>query len=405
MLGAGALFFSVKFEGANRTSPLLASELPRLDTASSIEEDGRARSFPAGETPMDEWKPFVLLACSMILAPIVWRVILGALRKFRSRQEPDYLGRFVEHLGNPLTLLAPVFVGRMGLAFVTLPESAQGRIEHLLTLLLIFGIGWGLISSTEILDEVLDTHFDVAQKDNLEARRVHTKFALFRRTLIVLVTIFTAGLMLMTFPAVRQLGAGLLASAGIAGIVLGVAARPTVENLIAGLQLALTDPINLDDVVIVEGEWGRIEEIGSTYVVVRIWDDRRLVLPLQYFITRPFQNWTRRTAEITGQVTLEVDYTTPVDEVRQAVGTMVESCEFWDRRFWNLQVTDAGERTMRLRVLVTAADASKAWDFRCSLREQLIGYLQEHHPNALPRMRTTVDVSRAQDESQANQVS
>jgi small-conductance mechanosensitive channel len=208
--------------------------------------------------------------------------------------------------------------------------------------------------------------------------------------LVIVIGVVTAGALLMTFPAIRQLGAGLLASAGIVGIVLGVAARPTVELLIAGVQLALTEPIRLDDVVIVEGEWGRIEDINATHVAIRIWDDRRLIVPVSYFLTQPFQNWTRVTADITGQVTLEVDYATPIEKVRAAAGRIVEASAHWDRRFWNLQVVEAGERTIRLRVLASAGDASSAWDLRCEIREKLIGFLQERHPEALPRFRASL---------------
>ena len=195
----------------------------------------------------------------------------------------------------------------------------------------------------------------------------------------------------MTFPAVRHLGAGLLASAGIVGLVIGIAARPTVETIIAGVQLALTEPIRLDDVVIVEGEWGRIEEITATYIVVRIWDDRRLIVPVTHFLQQPFQNWTRVTADLLGQVALEVDYRTPVEEVRSEVGRLVEASPDWDRRFWNLQVVEAGEHTMRLRVLLSAADASTAWNLRCEIREKLIAYLQAQHPEALPRIRASLE--------------
>jgi small-conductance mechanosensitive channel len=165
--------------------------------------------------------------------------------------------------------------------------------------------------------------------------------------------------------------------------------------LIAGVQLALTEPIRLDDVVVVEGEWGRIEEINATHVAIRIWDDRRLILPVSYFLTQPFQNWTRVTADVTGQVTLEVDYTTPVEEVRAAAGRIVEASPHWDRRFWNLQVVEAGERTIRLRVLASAGDSSSAWNLRCEIREKLIGFLQERHPEALPRLRAALEGGRA----------
>jgi small-conductance mechanosensitive channel len=173
----------------------------------------------------------------------------------------------------------------------------------------------------------------------------------------------------------------------VLGVILGFAAQKTISNLFAGFQVALAQPIRMDDVVIVEGEWGRIEEITLTYVVVHIWDDRRLIVPLSDFIEKPFQNWTRASAQLLGSVLLWVDYSLPLEETRQAVRQIVEASPLWDRRFWNLQVSDASERAMQIRVLCTAADASKAWDLRCEVREKLIVFIQQHHPRSLPRLR------------------
>jgi small-conductance mechanosensitive channel len=186
---------------------------------------------------------------------------------------------------------------------------------------------------------------------------------------------------------VRNLGASLLASAGIAGLVVGIAARPILGNLLAGLQIALTQPIRIDDVVVVEGEWGRIEEIGAAYVVVAIWDQRRLVLPLQYFIEKPFENWTRAASELLGTVFLWVDYGMPVDLLREELRRVCEASPDWDRRVAEIQVTEAGERAVQLRVLVSARDASRAWDLRCHVRERLIDYVRREHPEFLPRLR------------------
>lgn len=296
-----------------------------------------------------------------------------------------------QHLRRPLLLLAPILAVRIFLPLAGLSEEVLETVHHSIAMLLILGAGWLLIALTSVFDEFLDRRFVLDIADNLTARRVHTRFLLLRRILVTIISCLTAGGLLMTFPAVRHLGAGLLASAGIVGIVLGIAARPTVETLIAGVQLALTEPIRLDDVVIVEGEWGRIEEIAATYVVVRIWDDRRLIVPVTHFLTQSFQNWTRVTADLLGHVTLEVDYRTPVEEVRSEAGRVIEASPDWDRRFWNLQVVEVGERTMRLRVLVSAGDASKAWNLRCEVREKLVGYLQKHHPEALPRIRASLE--------------
>jgi small-conductance mechanosensitive channel len=180
----------------------------------------------------------------------------------------------------------------------------------------------------------------------------------------------------------------ILASAGIVGIIIGFAAQRTIANLFAGLQLAMTQPIRLDDVVIVEGEWGRIEEITLTYVVIHIWDDRRLVVPLSYFIEKPFQNWTRVSADLLGSVFVWADYTLPIADLRPAVQRIVEGCQDWDRRFWNLQVTDTTDRAIQIRVLATASNASKAWDLRCEIREKILGFLQQQYPQSLPKVRT-----------------
>jgi small-conductance mechanosensitive channel len=191
----------------------------------------------------------------------------------------------------------------------------------------------------------------------------------------------------VTFEGVRQLGTAVLASAGIAGIVIGFAAQRSLSTFVAGLQIALTQPIRVDDVVIVEGEWGWIEQITLTYVVVRIWDLRRLVLPVNYFLERPFQNWTRVTADILGTVFILADYTVPIDSLREELRRLAEASEKWDRKVCGLVVTNATDRALELRALVSAADASKSWELRCEVREGLVKYLQENHPESLPKVR------------------
>lgn len=202
--------------------------------------------------------------------------------------------------------------------------------------------------------------------------------------------------MLMTFPAIRQIGAGLLASAGLAGLIVGMAMKNTLSSLIAGIQIAFTQPIRLEDAVVVEGEWGWIEQIEMTYVVVRIWDLRRLILPLSYFIEHPFQNWTRQSADLLGAVTLNVDYTVPVEEVRKELRRIVESTDKWKGEVCALQVTDADKQTIQLRALVDARDSGTAWDLRCYVREKLIQFLQDKYPHALPRLRAEFTHSKGQ---------
>jgi small-conductance mechanosensitive channel len=229
--------------------------------------------------------------------------------------------------------------------------------------------------------------YDITAADNLEARKVHTQVQVLSRTLYFIIALFAVASMLMMFEEVRRFGTSILASAGVVGIIIGFAAQRTIANLFAGFQLAVAQPIRLDDVVIVEGEWGRVEEITLTYVVIKIWDQRRLIVPLSHFIEKPFQNWTRVTSEILGSVFLFVDYTLPIEEVRAEVKRLVEAHPDWDKKFWNVQVTDATDRSVQLRVLVTAANSGNAWNLRCHLREKLIEFLQKHHPDKLPKVR------------------
>jgi small-conductance mechanosensitive channel len=204
---------------------------------------------------------------------------------------------------------------------------------------------------------------------------------------VTLVIVLALGAMLMTFPAIRTLGTTLLASAGVVGLVAGIAARPLFENLIAGVQLALTQPIRIDDVVVVENQFGRIEEIHSTYVVVRVWDLRRLVLPLTYFITTPFENWTRRTANLIGEVYLFADYAVDVAALRAHLPRILEATPLWDGQTQTVEVTDATDRAVQIRALVSARDSGTLWNLRCYVREALVAYLRDTQPSALPRLR------------------
>lgn len=265
-----------------------------------------------------------------------------------------------------------------------------GLAQQVCALLLIGAVTWLASNAVRGVAQGVITANPTTIADNLQARRIQTQTRVLARTLQGVVLLIGLSLMLMTFPQARQIGTSLLASAGLAGLVAGFAARPVLGNLIAGLQIGLSQPIRLDDVVIVEGEWGVIEEITGTYVVVRIWDQRRLVVPLQYWIEKPFQNWTRSTSELIGTVFLWVDYRTPLAPLREALQRICEASAHWDRRFCLLQVTEAGERALQLRCLVTAASAGAAWDLRCEVREKLVDFLQREYPQYLPRLRAEV---------------
>jgi small-conductance mechanosensitive channel len=262
--------------------------------------------------------------------------------------------------------------------------------RHYTGLLLIAAITWlGMAAARGIAQGVIARHpADVV--DNLQARRIHTQTRVLARTAMGMILVIGLSFMLMTFPGARQLGASLLASAGVAGLVAGIAAKSVFSNLIAGLQIALSQPMRIDDVLIVQGEWGRVEEITGSYVVLRLWDERRLIVPLQWFVENPFQNWTRHNAAILGTVMLWVDYTLPLQPLRAEAQRLADGSPDWDRRVCEVQVVDTSERSMQLRVLVSSASSGQNWNLRCALREGLIDFILREHPHALPRVRAEV---------------
>ncbi len=296
----------------------------------------------------------------------------------------------VRRMRAPMLLLLPLMAVLAVRPGLSLPEGPDEALRRLLAVLTIIAVTWVTVRLIGAVAVAVMRKHRVDVPDNLEARRVHTQLRVIARILSFVVVIVGASTILMTFPSVRQLGASLLASAGIAGLVIGLAAQRVLGNFIAGLQIALTGPIHLDDVVIIDGEWGRIEEITTTYVVVRIWDERRLIVPLSRIIEQPFQNWTRRTAQILGTAFVHADYSVPVHRVREELERIARESPHWDGRLAKLQVTDAKERTLELRALVSAGDASKAWDLRCEVREKLIDFIRREFPHCLPRVRAEI---------------
>jgi small-conductance mechanosensitive channel len=273
------------------------------------------------------------------------------------------------------------------------PHLAEvtGYVFSLLLISLVSHLLYELVDATAAF--VLQQH-RVDVSDNLKARSIYTQVMVLKKVAIVAIGIFTLASALMVFDSVRQFGASILASAGLAGIVIGFAAQRSIATLLAGFQIALTQPIRLDDVVIVENEWGRIEDITLTYVVVNVWDQRRLVVPISYFIEQPFQNWTRASAEILGTIFLYVDYTMPIEPLRAELTRVLRASPLWDGRVNGVQVTEAKAETLEVRALVSAADASKAWDLRCEVREKLVTFVQQQYPESLPRVRAILDPIR-----------
>jgi small-conductance mechanosensitive channel len=316
---------------------------------------------------------------------LAWRS-LGRFARGTSTILDDSLAR---HCRRPTVFVFPVLAVYLCLPLMAeqLGAGSVAFVSNLLMALLIFSVAWTLIRLASVAEDVIADRYDVDVSDNLKARAIHTQFAILRKLSVVAIGVLALGLVLMSFEGFRELGTGILASAGLAGLVVGFAAQKTLGNLLAGIQIAITQPIRTDDVVIVEGEWGRIEEITLTYVVVRIWDLRRLVLPIGYFIEKPFQNWTRVSADILGTVFLYVDYTVPVDAIRAELERIVHGSTDWDGQVCGVQVTDTSPQGIEVRALVSATDASKAWNLRCDVREKLVSFLHREYPGALPKLR------------------
>jgi small-conductance mechanosensitive channel len=332
-----------------------------------------------------------ILAAVVVAMLLVHSLVYRLLADLVSHTSSSLDDSFVRRSRKPAKLILPLLAAIVTLGTLPLPRTAIGPLRHIVGLALIGATAWLAISLLGVIDDAVEQKFRIDVKDNLAARRVQTQVKVLERIVTVVIIIVTTAIGLMTFPEIRQIGSGLLASAGLAGLIVGLAARSTLENLLAGIQVALTEPIRIDDVVIVEGEWGRIEEIRTSYVVVRIWDLRRLVVPISYFIQHPFQNWTRTSADLMGTVFVYVDYTVPVDAVREELKRILAaSRDLWDGKVCVLQVTDSKERTLELRALMSAADSGTAWDLRCRVREKLVEFLQKNYPDSLPRVRAEI---------------
>jgi small-conductance mechanosensitive channel len=329
---------------------------------------------------------FSFLGGAIILHYISFRIFEGFARRTPIAIDDS----LVKYTRGPSRLIILFITARLALPQLNLSPVITDTAGHIIILCLIGSIAWLAIHMTSILDDFVLTQYSIDVKDNLKARKIQTQLQVFKRIVFFVVGIIALATMLMTFENVRQLGTSILASAGIIGIIVGVAAQRTLATLLAGIQIAVTQPIRLDDVVIVENEWGRIEEITLTYVVVRIWDLRRLILPITYFLEKPFQNWTRATADILGTVSLYADYTVPIQAVREELHRILQNSELWDRKVWGLQVTNASERTIELRALMSAPDASDAWNLRCDVREKLIEFIRGNYPDSLPKIRAEI---------------
>jgi len=333
---------------------------------------------------------FAFIALAIIIGLIIHFLLFNIIRKIARRRDAVLDKSVLKHLRSPFMVIMPLIAIRISLPAHSVYISTQA-VDYLSTVvstILIISIAWLLIRLTNILEDLVLARYKIDVKDNLEARKIFTQMDIIRKILIFVICIFSLAAVLMNFENFRHIGTSMLASAGVAGLIIGFAAQRTIANVLAGFQIALTQPIRIDDVVIVENEWGRIEEITLTYVVVAIWDMRRLVLPISYFIEQPFQNWTRTSADILGTVFLYVDYTVPIDEIRTELGKILKDSEHWDGKVWRLHTTEANDRTVEIRALMSAEDSGAAWELRCEVREKLIDFVQKNYPDGLPKFRT-----------------
>lgn len=328
-----------------------------------------------------------VVAVALIVGFIIKIIITSLLRYYKNTSDYSFLKSALTHLGPALNHFVPLLMLNIMLPFMELTKQQESIVSRLIEILLIISFAGLLISAIRVFEDYVYHTYDLNKANNLKERKIRTQLQFIRKVMVVLIILITIAIVLLSFDNVRKIGAGLLTGVGIGGIIIGFAAQKSLANFLAGFQIAFTQPIRIDDVLVVEGEWGRVEDITLTYVVLNIWDQRRLILPINYFIEKPFQNWTRTTSEILGTVFLYVDYTLPVDELRTELNRLLQLSDLWDKRVGILQVTDAKEQTMELRALVSAQNSSQAFDLRCYIRENLVKYIQERMPLSLPQNR------------------
>lgn len=335
----------------------------------------------------------LVLAAAITAAMALHNLISALTRRVMARRYPNMFAIW-ERLQGVSQLALLIIAVLIAIPVAPFDPGTARLLMRVLVISIIACVGWAAITALNIAAMLYLRRFRLDADDNLLARKHNTQVRILLRALDVVIIILTVAAALMTFPAVRQFGVSLFASAGVAGLVAGLAARPVLTNLLAGIQLAMTQPIRIDDAVIVEGEFGNIEEIRSTYVVVRLWDLRRMIVPLSYFIEKPFQNWTREGSELLGSVLLHLDYDAPIEAIRAKAKELVESSSLWNGKVLGVQVTDAKQETIEVRVLMSANTGGAAFDLRCEVREKLIDFLKREHPEALPRRRQELFASR-----------
>ena len=355
------------------------------------------------ETIMRLWSPLqgtYLIPVAIILSTIVsylaanslFRIAIKIIRSYIKDTSVSY-----ELMVWPFRLLVSLFALPLLLHYIPLTPDTREFLKHTLLISSIIGIVWFVMRLFRLFEQVILQHYSARVKENESARKIATHVSLARKILNVILLLIAVSGVLMTFDTVRQVGLSILASAGIAGVILGFAAQKSLTTLIAGIQIAITQPISIGDVVVVEQEWGRIEDISLTYVVVQLWDQRRLIVPITWFIDRPFQNWTRTSPELLGTVLIYLDYGVQPEILRQELERIVSLTPLWDKRVVKMHVTNASEKSIEMRALVSAVNSAELWELRCLVREQLIEFIKRNYPGWLPKVTMEMEQGRPSD--------
>ncbi|UYQ92225.1 mechanosensitive ion channel family protein [Chitinophaga horti] len=342
----------------------------------------------------------LLLTAIALLAGFIFKVIITFFSRYYAKRSTKYslFYSVLSRIGRPLNFFLPVFIFNLMLPLMRLSDRAATGLDRIVGILIIVAFALLLIGVIKVIEDYINSVFDLSKADNLKERKIRTQLQFVRKFVVSIIIILAGCAILLSFPHLRKIGTGLLTGVGIGGIIIGFAAQRSLANFLAGLQIAFTQPMRIDDVLIVEGEWGRVEEITLTYVVLNIWDKRRLILPINYFIEKPFQNWTRNSAELLGTVFIYLDYTAPMNALREEYSRLLKANELWDGNVNVVQITDAKERVIEVRFLMSATTSGRAFDLRCYIRENMIRFIQENYPEALPKTRAIIEEKQFKEE-------
>jgi small-conductance mechanosensitive channel len=339
----------------------------------------------------DSFSPFfqnIILASFAVIAGLFCAFIVRKIFKFFSKFWATFqIQSILKHLSNPVAFFIPLLLLNISLSFMEIDKDIKAQLNRVLEISLTINFSIILISAIKVLEDFVTHKYDLKKEDNLKERKIRTQLQFVRKFVVAVIVLITIAIVLLSFESLRKIGTGLLTGVGVGGIIIGFAAQKSLGNLLAGFQIAFTQPIRIDDVIVVEGEWGRVEEITLTYVVVSLWDQRRLILPITYFIEKPFQNWTRVSAQLLGTVFLYLDYSIPIQPLREELTRLLINNPLWDKRVNVVQVTDTKNTNVEVRFLMSAKNSSQAFDLRCNVREEIIAFIQKNYPDSLPKTR------------------